>query len=166
MTTDQSTPPSHDDSGAGGGTFFFLGFVGGFIAVVGVAFIILILAIDPEFTAQAAESNEARTPTTAATDDVAMGLRIAESNGCVACHSSDGTVLVGPSWLGVHGAERTLDDGTVVVADSAYLTESITDPPVKVVMGFAGNVMPTTYVDSLSATEINQLVAYIESLGS
>jgi cytochrome c oxidase subunit 2 len=57
----------------------------------------------------------------------------------------------------------TLDNGETVVADDNYLFNSIVDPQSQVVAGFDA-VMPTTYSDSLSETEIQDLVEYIKSL--
>jgi cytochrome c oxidase subunit 2 len=62
---------------------------------------------------------------------------IADSNGCFACHSLDGSQVVGPTWQGFWGMERTLDDGTTVTVDDAYVIESIREPAVKLVEGFA-----------------------------
>ena len=148
----------------GGGTFFFLGFALGFIVVLGAAFIVLIALVDPAFSENAETSNAARTPTSVEIDDASAGFAVAQSTGCTACHSSDGSVLVGPSWLGVFGSERTFDDGSSLIADEAYLDESIIDPPAKVVAGFPGNVMPPTYADTLSSADIDLLIAYIASL--
>jgi cytochrome c oxidase subunit 2 len=62
------------------------------------------------------------------------------------------------------GSDVTLASGETVVADDAYLFNSIIDPASQVVAGFDA-VMPTTYADSLSEAEINDLVEYIKSLG-
>ncbi len=51
------------------------------------------------------------------------GAQLAQQYGCVACHSTDGSILVGPSWKGVFGHEVTLADGSTVTADEAYLRE-------------------------------------------
>ncbi len=99
-----------------------------------------------------------------ATDDpVARGKRTAELAGCVACHSTDGKRIVGPTWLGLYGKEEALADGTTVTADDDYLIESILDPGASLVDGF-DNVMPATFADSLSDEDVADLVAYIRSL--
>jgi cytochrome c oxidase subunit 2 len=54
--------------------------------------------------------------------------------------------------------------GESVLADDAYLFSSIVDPAAQVVAGFDA-VMPTTYSETLSEDEINDLVQYIRSLG-
>jgi cytochrome c oxidase subunit 2 len=93
----------------------------------------------------------------------ARGQILANDTGCLACHTIDGTPSTGPTWKGVAGATRPLVSGEQVVADNAYLFNSIVDPPSQVVEGF-DPVMPTTYSDQLSQEEINDLVEYIKSL--
>ncbi len=97
----------------------------------------------------------------AAAPAVADGARLAQSRGCVACHSADGAPGVGPSWKGLFGAQRPLADGATAVADDAYLRESIRQPGAKVVAGFA-NLMPP-YTD-LTDDELGALVDYIKGL--
>ncbi|MCO6449848.1 MAG: cytochrome c oxidase subunit II [Caldilineales bacterium] len=96
-------------------------------------------------------------------DPVAQGQQIAQSAGCTACHSVDGSVLVGPSWQGLFGKTENLEDGSSVTVDEAYLHESIVDPAAKIVAGFA-NVMPNNYGDTLTEAEIGYLIEYIKSL--
>ena len=93
----------------------------------------------------------------------ARGMQMANDSGCLACHSVDGTPNTGPTWKGVAGSSRPLESGESVVADAAYLFNSIIDPASQVVQGFAA-VMPATYSDSLTEDDINDLVAYIQSL--
>ncbi|MDH3306797.1 MAG: cytochrome c [Acidimicrobiia bacterium] len=92
-------------------------------------------------------------------------LEVATGAGCLACHSTDGTPKLGPTWLGLAGSERMLLDGTTVIADSDYLRRSIMDPGAQVAEGFS-DLMIKTFAESLSAEEIDALVAYIESFGS
>jgi cytochrome c oxidase subunit 2 len=94
----------------------------------------------------------------------ARGEALAASTGCLACHAIDGSEGTGPGWQGLAGSSVTLDNGETVVADDAYLFNSIVDPQSQLVAGYEA-VMPTTYADSLSQTEIQDLVEYIKSLG-
>jgi cytochrome c551/c552 len=61
---------------------------------------------------------------------VEEGERMYQMFGCMACHSTDGTLVgkVGPSWKGLFGSERDIAKGTKgkFKADEAYLRESIT----------------------------------------
>jgi len=92
------------------------------------------------------------------------GKVLAQQFGCVACHSTDGTRLVGPTWKGLFGSTRTLQDGTTVQADEDYLRTAILDPGAQVVQGFPTGVMPTTFKDQLTPEQIEDLIAYIKSL--
>lgn len=107
------------------------------------------------------------TPTVVEVDAeaAARGMQLAVDKGCAACHSTDGTDLTGPTWAGVAGSSRTLESGEVVTADTAYLFNSIVAPGAQIVAGFS-DVMPADYADSLTEDEINDLVAYIQSLAS
>jgi cytochrome c oxidase subunit 2 len=97
----------------------------------------------------------------AAVDRGHQGRLLAQSRGCVACHSVDGSAGVGPSWKGLYGRPETMADGATVKADDAYLRQSITDPKARVVRGFAP-VMPQ---QQFSDADLDALLAYIKSLG-
>lgn len=91
----------------------------------------------------------------------AEGQRLAnEVYGCNACHSTDGTVLVGPSWQGIYGSQEALEGGGSATVDADYIRESINNPEAELVEGF-GNLMP---VLGLSDAEIDSIILYIESL--
>jgi cytochrome c oxidase subunit 2 len=90
------------------------------------------------------------------------GLTVAKEQGCIACHTADGGKSTGPSWEGLAGSEVTLDDGTTVIADDAYLTEAILQSRGQVVEGYA-NVMPV-YDGEISDAELADLLAYLHDL--
>lgn len=92
-----------------------------------------------------------------------LGARLVEEQGCLSCHSVDGSAMVGPSWLGLFGSQQSMEDGTTVVADEAYLRESIMDPQAHVVAGYP-NIMPAAYT-FLSDEEVDAMIEYIKSLG-
>lgn len=92
-------------------------------------------------------------------DAVGQGQRLAQSLGCLACHSLDGSKGVGPSWQGLYGHRVTLADGSQVEADDAYLEESVRAPAAKLVQGFAP-VMPAF---TPSDQELAALIAFIKS---
>jgi cytochrome c1 len=93
------------------------------------------------------------------------GATLAEGTGCLQCHTIDGSSATGPTWKGLAGSDRPLTTGEFVVADDSYLFNSIVDPSSQIVQGF-DNVMPTTYADQLTETEIEDLIAFINSLAS
>ena len=93
----------------------------------------------------------------------ARGQVVAESTGCLQCHTIDGTPSSGSTWLGLAGSNRLLTTGETVVADDTYLFNSIVDPPLQLVEGF-DPIMQTGYGDTLSIQEIDELIDYIKSL--
>ncbi len=88
------------------------------------------------------------------------GADVAADNGCQSCHSIDGSGGTGPTWQGLAGSEVELSNGETVVADAAYLKQSIQDPAAATVEGLSP-IMPTY---DLSPQEVDALVAYIEAL--
>lgn len=93
--------------------------------------------------------------------DPAEGEQLAQDYGCRSCHREGGGGI-GPDWEGLYGSTVSLDDGSTVVADDAYLVESIVDPGAKKVEGYSIG-MPVN--DSLTEEQIASIVAYIRSLG-
>jgi cytochrome c oxidase subunit II len=88
------------------------------------------------------------------------GLELAQSNGCVACHSLDGGVGIGPTWLGMYGKTETLVDGSTVVVDEDYIIESILRPDAKQVEGYE-KVMVRSF---LSGEDLQALVEFTRQL--
>jgi cytochrome c oxidase subunit 2 len=90
---------------------------------------------------------------------------LAEGAGCLQCHTTDGSSATGPTWKGLAGSNRPLPTGEFVRADESYLFNSIVAPSSQVVEGY-DDVMPSTFADQLTEAEINDLVAFINSLAS
>lgn len=157
MTSDApAAGPENQDSVFGKGYILFLGLAGGLFVIIAIAIPMVIIA------SSLTDGPTAAPPVTA--EPALPGEAIAASTGCLACHTTDGGESVGPSWLGTAGAERPLESGETVLADDAYLTESIVDPLAKIVEGFQP-VMPEGYGDQLSEQDIADIVEYINSLG-
>jgi len=94
---------------------------------------------------------------------VERGQQWAQQFGCQACHSIDGSPLVGPTWKGVYGHTVTLSDGTTVTVDDAYLTESIRDPGAKLVQGFA-DIMPHDIAQNMTDEQVQDVIEFIKTL--
>jgi cytochrome c553 len=90
-----------------------------------------------------------------------QGKALAVTRSCTGCHGRSGEGNTGPAWVGLFGSTRELQDGTTVVADRAYLAESIVDPNAKQVAGFGR--MPQ---DSISDADVAALVQYIIELAA
>lgn len=95
------------------------------------------------------------------TVSVERGERLYVQNACNACHSTDGTDLVGPTFAGLYGSERNFTDGTSQIADEDYIIESIVEPEVLIVEGYDNVMAAYTH---LSQSELESLVEFIRSL--
>jgi cytochrome c oxidase subunit 2 len=93
---------------------------------------------------------------------VEEGRRVAAEQGCLKCHSVDGTRHIGPTWTDLYLRDERLQSGKSVRADEGYLTRSMMDPAADLVQGFQ-NVMPT-YQGKMSPPEVAAVVEYIKSL--
>lgn len=92
-----------------------------------------------------------------------LGHDVYVSKGCVACHSVDGTIKVGPSFKGIWGTVTKHTDGTSATVDVDYIRESMLDPQKHYVQGFAGVIMPS-FQGLVTEDEINDIAEYIKSL--
>jgi cytochrome c oxidase subunit 2 len=90
----------------------------------------------------------------------AAGERLFLALGCATCHGADRSR--GPSLENLFGKTVTLRDGRTVIADEAYVRESILDPAAKVVAGFEP-LMPA-YRSQLNEEDVIKLVAYLKTL--
>jgi len=93
---------------------------------------------------------------------VQEGEKLSAKFACNTCHSVDGSAKVGPTWKGLADSKVALVDGTTVVADEAFLRESIVDPNKTVVKGFQP-VMPV-FKGLLNGRQIDALIAYMKSV--
>ena len=94
------------------------------------------------------------------------GFKILEKNGCIACHSLDGTKMVGPTFKGLYGSIVEVEtNGTnrKIKADSAYIISSIVEPNKDIVKGFPAGVMQS-YKNIVSDKEIQQVIEYLKTL--
>ena len=89
------------------------------------------------------------------------GEKLFSRFGCVNCHHADGSGR-GPSLVGVFGKPVLLESGETVMADEAYIRESILAPNAKIVKGYPA-IMPT-FQGQVSEEQLLQLIAYVKSL--
>lgn len=112
-------------------------------------------------------------PVTAADDPIALGEALFRTATpvCSACHSTaPGVNLAGPSLAGISARAQKLIGSPQYTgkADSieSYIREAIVSPsaylhPGEMYSAGGTSFMPTTYVEALSAEQIDQLVAYL-----
>lgn len=97
-------------------------------------------------------------------DPAARGEKWARNNGCISCHSLDGSMGVGPTWKGLYGTTQQLADGSTVTVDDEYLLTAIINPNAQVAAGFPANVMPQNFKDTLSEQQLADIIEFIKTL--
>ncbi len=118
-----------------------------------------VIAHEPEdFETWLASSN-----TGVSDDPVEHGESLVTINGCMACHSTDGSSGIGPSFKGIWGEDVTLSNGSTVKVDENYIRESILEPQAKIVKGFEAVPM-TSFKGILDDDEIDSIIEYIKTL--
>ena len=94
------------------------------------------------------------------------GKQLVQSNGCVACHSIDGSKIIGPSFKGVYGHEVeviTNDKERKIIADDDYIKTSIYEPNADVVKGYTKGMM-VSYKEQLSDEDVGEIIEYLKTL--
>ena len=98
--------------------------------------------------------------------DTSLGHTILEKNGCIACHSVNGTKMVGPTFKGLYGSKVDVStDGTDhrITADSVYIKNSIIDPNKDIVTGYPKGVMKS-YNHIITDKDIQLINEYLKTL--
>jgi cytochrome c oxidase subunit II len=87
--------------------------------------------------------------------DAQAGKQVFASQGCGSCHTFEpagSSGNVGPNLTEALKGK-----------DAAFIDQSIVDPNAVVASGYQPNVMPQTYGSSLSAKQIADLVAFLQT---
>jgi len=122
-------------------------FLAGLVAVAGLVGATTACSSAPELTLSASAQE---------------GKTLYDTNGCASCHGSNGVGGVGPALAGIAGTNIAVSNGSSVLADRAYLVESILQPEAQLVDGY--NIkMPQ---NQLTATQADLVAQFIEELSS
>ena len=95
-----------------------------------------------------------------------QGWEVLRRNGCNACHSVDGSKLVGPSYLGGWGGTRTVvtdREEREITMDAEYVLRSVFDPNADVVQGFNKGLM-LSYEGMVTEQEVELIIEYLKKL--
>lgn len=112
------------------------------------------------------EDNTTNEEANAETNSRLAGVGVMRKYGCTACHTVDGTKLVGPSYKGLFGSTQTVITNGVereIVADEKYIRQSIMDPNADIVKGYDQGLM-LSYKDQITEEEIQHLIEYFKTL--
>jgi cytochrome c oxidase subunit 2 len=84
-----------------------------------------------------------------------------ENNGCVGCHSNDGSEGIAPTFKGIGGRQVTIvrdSEELTITVDADYLRRALLKPNSDLVKGYPG-IMPSA--DYLSNEEIEAIVEHL-----
>lgn len=87
-------------------------------------------------------------------------------NLCSACHSTDGTKLIGPTFKGLWGRTQNVSrDGRMetVTTNEAYLRESVGNPQAAIVKGFEAVPM-ANFSSVITADQMDRLIEYLKGI--
>ncbi len=93
------------------------------------------------------------------------GIALLQKKGCLACHSTDGTKKIGPTFKGLMGSRIIImaaGKEQEITVDEAYLKKSIMEPQAEIVKGFPP-IMPQEK-DNVTPAELEEIVNYIRGL--
>jgi cytochrome c oxidase subunit 2 len=89
--------------------------------------------------------------------------KLLQEKGCIACHSTDGTAKVGPTFKGLYGRKVTVVTAgkeREITAGDDYIRRSIKEPQADIVKGFPP-VMPAM---PLSDEELDAIIEHLETM--
>ena len=96
------------------------------------------------------------------------GLVVLNEQGCLGCHSLDGTENIGPSLFELAGNPREIEkDGKIVkiTIDEEYLKRAIRDPEAEIAKGF-DPMMPPYDEETISNEDLQAVVDYLLGKGA
>ncbi|HTG02105.1 MAG TPA: cytochrome c oxidase subunit II [Nitrospirota bacterium] len=118
----------------------------------------------PEAAKAGKQPGKPAAPKAGHTDDLAReGAELVRTKGCIACHTTDGTPKIGPTFKGIFGKkEIVIHDGKEreITVDEAFIRQTLLHPEIDRVKGFPPIMPPQQLTDD----EIGRIVQYIKSL--
>jgi cytochrome c oxidase subunit 2 len=93
------------------------------------------------------------------------GAELIQVKGCIACHTTDGTPKIGPTFKGVFGRKETVVHNgkeREITVDEAFIRQTLLHPEIDRVKRFPP-IMPSQQ-GQLTDAQIDAIIAYIKSL--
>lgn len=96
----------------------------------------------------------------------AEGEAIMKALGCFACHTPDGTKLIGPSYRNLFGEQQVVirnGSEVTITVDDDYVRKSILEPNTDITKGYPGGLMQS-YSGTITDTDIDKIIEYLKSV--
>jgi len=94
------------------------------------------------------------------------GQAIMEAQGCTVCHSSDGSKIIGPSFLNLWGEKQIVvinGKEVTISVDEEYIKKAIYNPNSEIVKGYPAELMQS-YEGVITEDEIANIIEYLKTL--
>jgi len=91
-----------------------------------------------------------------------LGTKLSEKLGCLACHSTDGTAKLAPSFKGIYGKKEEFSGGGSAIINDDYIRQHILEPQKTTAKGYPP-IMPS-FQGRVTERGISALIAFIKSL--
>jgi cytochrome c oxidase subunit 2 len=92
-----------------------------------------------------------------------QGKQLYTQRGCNACHSIDGSRVVGPTFKGIFGRKETFEDDKEYTVDENYIHQCITEPQTIKIKGYPAGVMPS-FKGVVSDEDVSAIIAFMKTL--
>ncbi|MBW6496955.1 MAG: cytochrome c oxidase subunit II [Bacteroidales bacterium] len=126
-----------------------------------------VVVMEPEeFWTWYADTTGVALPVEEGADLALLGRQIVESKGCLACHSLDGSTIIGPTFKGAWGSNVpviTQGQQREVLFDYDYVRRSIYEPDYDIHQGYRPGQM-FSYEGEISEQQIELIVEFLKSL--
>ncbi len=119
-----------------------------------------------EFEAWLGSEEEPVTENDVAIADDHIGINVLVKNGCMACHTTDGSVITGPSFKDLAlGKATVITDGKEreIRINDEYLKRSILEPDADIVKGYPASTMPKMK-GQLNEKELEDIIKVLKSM--